>query len=194
MENCNVIEKKVFESLSYDLGTFEGFNFRHQSAISRNLTAEEVVNWDHDREGEAEFWPSGDNDGVALVFSGKSAVTGNELLALDSLLGELRGDSVENFLKIHYVVNTQGTSFEDLTRDDIEDLFLDLFLGTSFIDLRKEAAYQLFEANYPEEYRIWEKSHCDGLVFDVDHFLDSPCWSVEEIKLGDQKALIVVPQ
>ena len=129
-----------------------------------------------------------------LVFSGKSAVTGNELLALDSLIHELGDDSVENFLKIHYVVNTQGTSLEDLTQDDIEDLFLDIFLGTSFIDLRKEAAYQLFEANYPEEYRIWEKSHCDGLIFDQDRFLDSPVFSVEEIQFGDRKALMVAAQ
>ncbi len=76
-------------------------------------------------------------------------------------------------------------SLDDLTRDAIEEVFLDIFLGTSFIDLRKEAAYQLFETYYPEEYRIWEKSHCDGLIFDVDQFLDSPCWSVEEITLGD---------
>ena len=38
-----------------DLGTFEGFNFRDQAAIMRRLTAEDVVNWDHDGDGEAEF-------------------------------------------------------------------------------------------------------------------------------------------
>lgn len=37
--------------LTYELGTFEGFNFRDQSAIERNVTAQEVVDWDHDRVG-----------------------------------------------------------------------------------------------------------------------------------------------
>jgi len=51
-----------------DFGTFEGFNFRDQSAIERNLTAEEVTNRNHDGEGEAEFWASGDHVGVSKVF------------------------------------------------------------------------------------------------------------------------------
>ena len=72
--------------LHFDLGTFEGFSFRHDQAIDRNLTAAEVVGWDHDAAGEAEFWPSGDNPEVALVFSGRSAVNASELLALDALL------------------------------------------------------------------------------------------------------------
>ena len=60
--------------------------------------------------------------------------------------------------------------------------------------MRKEAAYELFETFYPDEYRVWEKSTCDGLIFDTDHFLDSPGFSVDEVKLGETKALIVAPQ
>ena len=36
-----------------DLGTFEGFNFREQCAIERILSANEVIEWDHDKKGEA---------------------------------------------------------------------------------------------------------------------------------------------
>ena len=71
---------------------FEGFNFRTQSAIQRNLTASEVVEWDHDQKGEAEFWPAGDRPEVGLIFRHRSAVTGAELLELDRLLDELGGD------------------------------------------------------------------------------------------------------
>ena len=60
MEN-NQTTPQLTEGLSelhFDLGTFEGFSFRHDQAIDRNLTAAEVVGWDHDAAGEAEFWPS----------------------------------------------------------------------------------------------------------------------------------------
>ena len=178
-------------TLHFDLGTFEGFSFREDQAIDRNLTAAEVVGWDHDAAGEAEFWPSGDNPEVALVFSGRSAVTAGELVALDSLLEELGDDSTCSFLRIHYALSCCGEDLADLTRDKIEDLPIQIWEGTSFLDLRKEAAFELFELYYPEEYRVWEKSLCDGLIFDRDLFLDSPTFSVEEIEMADRKAIIV---
>jgi hypothetical protein len=194
MENCNDTGTKTEEAMRYDLGTFEGFNFRSQSAIPRNLTAAEVVGWDHDRKGEAEFWPAGDRPEVQILFRNRSSITGTQLQALDRLLDELGGDSVENFLRVHYAVNICGTDLATLTREAVEDNSLDVFLGSNFTDLRREAAYQLFELFYPEEYRAWEKTTCDGLIFDTDRFLDSPAFSVEEITLADKVALLVAPQ
>ncbi len=179
------------ESLHFELGTFEGFNFRQQSAIERVLTAEEVVNWDHDQEGEAEFWPAGDHPEVALVFRQRSAVSAAELLALDLLLQELGGDSTDYFLQIYYAVNVCGADIGSLSREDVEDNCLQVFYGSNFIDARHAAAYELFELYYPEEYAVWEKSTCDGLSFDPDRFLDSPGFFVEEIRLADQVAILV---
>ena len=189
--NEGLIEEK---KIRFNLGTFEGFNFRAQSAIDRILTASEVVAWDHDRLGEAEFWPAGDRPEVALIFRGKSAVTASELLDVDRLLTDLGGDSPENFLRIHWLVNIHGAALAGLSSEAVEDQNLHLFLGTSFIDLRREAAYELFELYYPEAYQAWEKSHCDGLNFDTDDFLDSPGFGVEEVTLPGQKALLVCPQ
>ena len=182
------------ETTRFDLGTFEGFNFRHQSAIEEDLSADQVINWNHDTQGEAEFWPSGDRPEVQLLFKGRNAVTCSDLLELNRLLDDLGGDSTENFLRIHHLLNHCGAKLEGLTAAAVEDQPLHLFSGHSFLDLRREAAYELFELYYPEEYVVWEKSHCDGLNFDTDHFLDSPCWSVEEIQFGDQKHLIIVGQ
>lgn len=178
-------------ALNYDLGTFEGFNFRHQGAIYPNHSAEEVVNWDHDKEGEAEFWPSGDAPGVSLVFNSHTAVTSSQIVALDNLLVALGDDSTENYLRIYFAVNVSGYDLATVTGSEIEDQNVTLFMGTSFLDLRKEAAYELFELYYPEAYAIWEKTLCDGLIFDPDIFLDSPGWSVDEVTLGDVNALIV---
>ena len=185
---------KEAHALCHDLGTFEGFNFRNQSAICPNHTANEVVNWDHDKEGEAEFWPSGDNEGVQLVFKGQSSVTYSELLALDKLLDELGGDNDENFLKVYYAVHILNYDLGSLNNRTVDDEAPLIFCGSCFTDVRKEAAYELFELYHPEEYRIWEKSLCDGLIFDTDHFLDSPVFSVDEIQLREKVALLVKPQ
>lgn len=182
-------EKKTIES---DLGTFEGFNFRHQAAIPRILTAQEIVDWDHDARGEAEFWPSGDRPEVLQVFN-RSSVTASELLALDRLLQDLGDDSPGNFLRVHYAVNIRGADFDRLDARQVEDQSVHVFIGTNFIDLRREAAYELFELYHPDEFRVWNESTCDGLIFDVDRFLDSPCLFVEEIAIGDRKALVVAP-
>jgi hypothetical protein len=95
-EDKGVVKKD--HVLQFDLGTFEGFNFRDQSAMWPNRTAQEVVDWDHDKDGEAEFWPSGDNEAVLVVFKGQSSVAASKLMALDGLLHELGGDTDENFL------------------------------------------------------------------------------------------------
>ncbi len=180
-------------TLRFDLGTFEGFNFRHQSAIEKILTAEEMVNWDHDKDGEAEFWPSGDHDGVALIFRDRTSVTYSQVVALDTLLHDLGGDDTNTFLRIYHALQTSGTGLPDLTASEVEVSNSHIFIGDCFIDLRKEAAYELFELYWPEAYKAWESCNCDGLIFDVDRFLDSPMWSTDEIRLGDRVALLVTP-
>lgn len=180
-------------ALTFDLGTFEGFSFADQSAIDRTLTADEVVAWDHDSLGEAEFWPAGDHHGVAAVFSGQSAVTCSELLALDRLLVALGDDSNETYCRVVHALN-HGERLEDLTPEAVEDDPPFVFFGSSFFDLRREAAYELFELFYPEAYALWERGTCDGLIFDTDRFLDSPGFGVEELDFGDQKALIISPK
>ena len=194
MENQSALNLTEKKGLQFNLGMFEGFNFRAQSAIDHLVSAEDVVNWDHDGQGEAEFWPTGDVPEVALLFKNRSSVTASELLALDRALVELGEDSRYNFLQIHYAVNICGNALETLSAESVQDSCLHVFFGTSFLDVRREAAYELFELYHPEEYRVWEKSHCDGLIFDTDRFLDSPVFSVEEVKLGGEVALLVAAQ
>ena len=180
-------------TLKHDLGTFEGFNFRDQAALDRNLTADEVLDWDHDGAGEAEFWPAGDHPGVASVFDRKSAVTGSELEALDDLLRQLGQDDTETFLRIRYAVHDRGLDLTDLTAAEVEDAPLYLYRGTNFCDLYREAGYDLFEAYYPDLYALWEKTPCDGLHFDPVAFLESPGFTLAEVTLAGEKWLLVHP-
>ena len=83
-------------TLRNDLGTFEGFSFRHQCAIFPNLSAQDVIDWDHDNQGEAEFWPSGDHSGVRVTLGNKSSVTATEIKILDELINDL-GDTTEAY-------------------------------------------------------------------------------------------------
>lgn len=177
--------------LENDLGSFEGFNFRSQSAIYPNNTAQEVINWDHDAKGEAEFWPDGDHTGVSLVFRNKTAVCFSEIIALDKLISEL-GDEVESYLKIAYMLE-DGYSICDLSSSDIEDENLHIFSGSSFVELTKEAAFELFELYFPEEYKVWEKSTCPGLNFDYERFLNGPEFSTSEYTWSNEKFLIIKP-
>ena len=194
MENQTAANATEPKTLHFNLGMFEGFNFRTQSAIDCLVSAQAVVNWDHDRQGEEEFWPAGDVPEAALLFEHRSSVTTMELLDLDRVLVELGGDSRYNFLQIHHAVNICGDALEFLSADSVQDHCLHVFFGTNFLDVRREAAYELFELYHPEEYRVWGSSLCDGLIFDTDRFLDSPVFSVEEVKLGDEVALLVAPQ
>ena len=180
-------------TLKHDLGTFEGFNFRDQAALDRNLTADEVLDWDHDGAGEAEFWPAGDHPGVASVFDRKSAVTGSELEALDDLLRQLGQDDTETFLRIRYAVHDRGLDLAALTAAEVEDAPLYLYRGTNFGDLYREAGYDLFEAYYPDLYALWEKTPCDGLHFDPVAFLESPGFTLAEVTLSGEKWLLVHP-
>lgn len=180
-------------AISFELGSFEGFNFRQQSAIL-NLTARQVVEWNHDEAGEAEFWPAGDHEGVTLVFRNQDTVTASELIELDRVLHDLGGDSIESFLRIYYLLRIGGTPLAGVSLAAVDAVNVHFFLGTNFTDLRREAAYELFELYYPDEYRVWEMSSCDGLIFDTDRFLDSPGFFTDEVSLGRLVALIVAPQ
>ncbi len=180
-------------TFNFDLGTFEGFNFRCQSAIEKNLNAVEVASWDHDLNGEAEFWPSGNHSLVAALFEGNT-VTGRDLLTVDRLLSELGGDVSENFLKIYYAFRVSGDDLQEMSAEKVEDYNVHIFLGMNFTDVRQQAAYELFELYYPEAYAIWEKCSCDGLIFDTDRFLDSPSLTTCELRLSDSVALLVKPE
>lgn len=180
------------KTIHSDLGTFEGFNFRNQSAIDRRLKANDVAAWDHDRDGEAEFWAAGDRKEMTLLFP--TNVTRQELSDLDELLDKLGGDTLENFIRIYYAVSVCGEDLATVTSEKIEDKVLHVFTGESFLDMRRLAAFELFELYYPETYLAWYTSTCDGLVFDQDRFLDSPDYHVEEVILLGRKVLIVGPQ
>lgn len=192
MENEMVNLNEKTASLRYDFGTFEGFNFRDQSAITRTLSAEEVLNWDHDRSGEAEFWPAGDNGIISLILSDRTTCA-STLLALDGLLADLSGDEEDNLLRIYYLARVQGERIDDIKASEVEDLNIHIFKAAHFTEVRCTAAYELFEMYWPEGYAAWESCQCDGFNFDVDRFLDSPQFSTIELSIRNEEILLVVP-
>lgn len=172
-----------------DLGTFEGFNFRDQCAIERTLTADQVVNWDHDANGEAEFWPSGDDPLVKGIFDGN--VTASDLTTLAEFLSQLDGDRTESLLRIQFAIHVQGGDLTKLTVRELEDNQPMFFYGDTMSDARKEAAFELFETFWPDLYKAWNEDHAGILDFDWYSFVDSPLWAIHEVKLGDKAILMV---
>jgi hypothetical protein len=59
-----------------------------------------------------------------------------------------------------------------------------------FIDLDKEAAYELFETFWPEAYQQWEQNSVPGLSFDVEDFLRH--FSTLELKRSEGGGYLVV--
>ena len=172
-----------------DLGTFEGFNFRDQSAIERILTADEVVNWDHDADGEAEFWASGEDPLVKGIFGGN--VTASDLTSLAELLAGLDGDRTENLLRIQFAIRVQGGDLGRLTVRELEDQRPMFFYGDTATDARKNAAFELFETFWPDLFKAWNEDSVGILDFDWYTFVDSPIWATHEIQLGNQAVLMV---
>jgi hypothetical protein len=174
-----------------DFGTFEGFNFRDQSAIEQTLTAEEVVDWDHDAAGEAEFWPAGDAPLVRGIFPGN--VTGPDLLTLGELLDQMDGDREQDLMRVQFALQVLGHRLDSLTSQEMEDVQPMFFYGDTTIDARKEAAFELFETFWPELYKAWNEDHAGILKFDWDDFIDSPLWTVHGVDLGGRIVLMVNP-
>lgn len=172
-----------------DLGTFEGFSFRNQEAIFGEITAQEVIDWEHDVSGEAEFWPSGDSRLVAKIFQGQSAVTAFDLQHLESLLAT--GDDQE-LMSVYIALHENGGSIETLDADRVDELAsrYHVYAGATFCDLYEEALYDLFELYYPQEYKLATEGLCPFLQIDQD-VLRGPEFSTVELDFGDRKVLAV---
>lgn len=175
------------------LGTFEGFSFRRQAALERTLTAAEVVAWNHDAQGEAEFWPAGDHAGAALVFRRRNAVTAADLAHLAAVLDAAPWEETETCLRVHFAVSVLGADLERLTVEHLEEMNVMVFAGDNVHDVRRDAGFDLFELHHPELFRLWDATPLDGLRFDWDDFLDSPVWTVEEVSLDGRAFLLVAP-
>lgn len=181
-------EEKEKITLSHDLGSFEGFSFEKNCAIPKILTAEEVVNWDHDADGEAEFWPHGDCNGVSAVFKGKSSVTWSEIVALDKLLESIGDCSEETYAKIACEIEN-GSKITNISREDFD--YCGIYCGQFWHEIEREAAWDLFETYYPHLQHAMESTPCDGVIFDPDRFINSPAWNKTRIEIGASKFLLV---
>ena len=170
-----------------DLGEFEGYNFRDMCAIFPNHTAQEVVDWDHDGKGEAEFWPEGSNEFVRLLVKGNCS--GFDLIEIDRIFSELDNNE-QDLVKAVYLHENHGLKLEGITREAVEDACLYVYGVNYFSDLRKEAAWDLFEQFHPEAYKLVESWSIPGFTFDEDDFLNS--FSTLEIKTHDYKGYLVV--
>lgn len=75
----------------------------------------------------------------------QSSVSASEILALDNLLDELGGDDDHTYLRIHHALSYHGGHISEITAEQVEDVFAHIVTGDSFISMRSDAAYELFE-------------------------------------------------
>ena len=179
-----------------DLGTFDGYNLEHDKAII-NISAADLILYDHELSGEAEFWPSGDNVGVKLVFeelSIKNRVTGEMLLDLKRIILEMGGPSLTNYAILHHAIHYNGETLETILASELLDLNLHVFHNEKFEskrELETRAAYELLELYYPKYFEIMNNPIA-GISFDAKHFLNCGLFGISIIKISDELTILVV--
>lgn len=174
-------------------GTFTGDNLKEQEVLERKLPLEEGREWDGDEAGEEESERGRAAQAMALFTTGRDALGPKEMQTVAGLLAAVDGDREDTLIRLHLLVHVQGAELGNVTAADLEDLPLNTYRGSSFIEVRREAAFELFQLYWPDLYALWEKTPMDGLRFDVDAFLDSPAWVTEELQLGADCVLLVLP-
>ena len=176
-------------TLNHDFGTFIGFNHREDKPIDRTLTDEDIVWWDHDRFGDATFWPTGGHAGLAVLCSERKWITGMELRTLDRLLTDLGDDSKETYLRIHFARSQLGISLNKLTVQEVEGVNLQVFTGSTFFEQSKEAACKLFGKFFLGRVEYREKKGPVTQAVDWERVLNGPSRAVLEAALREGEAL-----
>ena len=187
------------KSIRSNLGLFNGYDFRSQSKMDRLFSANEVINWDHHKDGDAQFRPSGDHKGVFEVFKRKDwyyepdlhkdYFENWEIQHLDELI-DAYGDEPGTFAKIIWHLE-KGCRFLDVTISEIKEANLYVYRGENFLTLMKKAADEIFKILYPEDYKLSLNSCCRWLTFDHYRFLSGPIFSTMEITIGNENFLVV---
>lgn len=95
-----------------------------------------------------------------------------------------------SFRKAIYLKQNNGLELKDITREATDDSCLYIFGPGFFSDLKKEAAWELFEQFHPEAYKLVESWTIPGLDFDEEQFLNS--FSTLELKTKENKGYVVI--
>jgi len=153
-----------------DLGNFSGRIWHESGNLSREFSPEEVLEWNQDHDGFAEFYPSGDHEGVSLVFREKASVSTADLVELDHLIDGLRYPPKISCLLIHHLMHKHKVDVANLDCSDIEDSEAVIATGRTFFEAEQMATAKLYD-HFPEE--------CP----DILHGLDSAVRDRELLKL-----------
>jgi hypothetical protein len=174
-------------------GVVEGCEDAERKAFFREMDLSEGRQWDPEGQEDDEFSSVRDMRALRVLFQGRHALDAKGMEAAIQLVEAFDGDDLDSILRLHVLVNIQGMDLDAVTVAAMGDLPLSTFRGENFHDLRREAAFELFQLYWPDLYSILEKTPMDGLRFDVDAFLDSPSWVTEEVQLGSECVLLVMP-
>jgi hypothetical protein len=176
--------------LKFDYGLFRPSCTARALHRWKPVTAEAILNWKGTEAEGMEFHPYGDKAETGLLWRPNDPVTAEQLVALDGLLENLGGDTLENYLRVRHATTTLKIPLGHLTPMAVCSTMLHVFIGTDSSQLEEDAAEQLLGLYRPE---AWEPTL--GAVRRSFHrFCNTPWWKVEHLSIGAQKALVVVPR
>lgn len=178
----------------YDFGNFDGRHWPYECQKLENvLPAQELVDWDALANGEAEFWPAGDNRELTLVIGDDKPVGGEDLLALSALLEQLGGDSVENYLRIHQAMEETGFGLVHLTAPMVEACLVHVFVGEELDEVRRMAVEAVMKRYQPTAWiGDWKEDMPFGRV--LLRFQESSAWTYREHVSRKSVAVLIAPK
>ena len=177
--------------LRYHFGTFKGAYWPTDHCWFENpVSTSEILDWDRDDQGEAEFWPTGDKPEMTVLFdTDNRIIRKEEIQGLANLLDHLGGDSPENYLRIRHATRRLRLSLNELPRQALEMLPLHIFVGATLAKAQDRAV-----ADLSVRYRDipWQGPASDPRSF-LDQYRNDPAWGLETVAFGDKVALLVWP-
>jgi hypothetical protein len=176
--------------LKYNHGLFKPFCAARSLHRWKPVTAEQVLNWKGTEAGGMKFYPYGDKAETGLLWRPNDPVTAEELLALDGLLEELGGDTLENYLRVRHATTALQIPLGHLTPMAVSSIMLHVFIGTDSSQLEEDAAEQLLGLY---RHEAWEHS-LGAAQRPFERFCNTQWWKVEHLSIGTQKALVMAPR
>lgn len=181
--------------MKYDFGTFDGGHWPYEyNRFHDPITPQALIDWDVVTDGDAEFWPSGDKEEIALLFTRATEddydrILKADLIVLSKLLDHLGGDSLENYLRIRHAAKAHGGIVANVETAALDLLVVHIFVGDEIGDVRRRAVAAIEDRYQPQSWSVEGEESSDILTM----IQRSPAWTFEELTVSGKVAVIIAP-
>ena len=186
-----MLDNRIDHDFKNDLGSFEVRVWHPRGCLSRIVSPEEVLEWEGEEDGLVEFYPSGDHEGVSLVFREKACVDAAELVELDYLLDGLMYPAKVSCLLIHHLMHKHKIGVSGLDCSDIGNTEAMVSTARTFYEAQQMAVIKL-EHHIPQEYpNSFKQLASNERDHELLKYLHTSKFIITQAKFSDQVGGVV---